>query len=160
MGREIGQLCSYLFVFLLGLNGCSDHQRPVNNKADIASIESLEQQLNDAYLNREWESFSSFFTEDGVWMPPNQKPLKGKEAWWEFVEGFWDAIPSEATLISDEIVVMGNWAYERHHDKTVFRSPDGSEMIYYSKGIHILERQTDGEWKIARYIWNDNPPSP
>ena len=54
-----------------------DHQA-ADTDADIAAIKSMAEQLGEAYVARDWDRFTSFFTDDAVWMPRGQPPLIGK----------------------------------------------------------------------------------
>ncbi len=127
--------------------------------ADVAAIENLVEQVKDAYVARDWEKFSGFFTSDGVWMPANRLPLIGREAWWSFIQRGWERSSVEQMdLSSEEIVVAGDWAFERHTEMTISKGNESGETRQsYYKGIWILQRQEDASWKIARYIWNRNP---
>ena len=127
---------------------------------DIAAINAVSDQVREAYMARDWDRFSGLFTDDAIWMPGNLLPLTGKAAWWSFVEGFWNSTAIvEMDVVSDEIVVMGDWAFERHTETTVTvpTAGDGEPSTYRFKGVWLLHRQADGSWKIARYIWNQNP---
>jgi len=148
----------FMGVVLL-IVGCGTTQQAADTDADVAAIESLTEQVRDAYVARDWERFSGFFTNDGVWMPRNSMPLIGKEAWWSWIQGWWDQSAIEQMDVStEEIVVAGDWAFERHNDTQVTTSKvDGETSQHYFKGIWILRRQEDDSWKIARYIWNRNP---
>ncbi len=141
------------------LTGSGTAQQTADTDADIAQIKNLTEQLKEAYIARDWERFSGFFTDDGVWMPPNMEPLVGKEAWWSFVESWWDQSAVERMTVShEEIVVVGDWAYERHNETQVVIPRGGGESSeLYFKGVWILQRQDNGSWKIARYIWNFSP---
>ena len=61
----------------------------MSQEADRVAIENMTEAANEAYLERDGDTFTSFFTEDGVWLPPGQPPLAGKNAWGGFVERFW-----------------------------------------------------------------------
>lgn len=72
---------------------------------------------------------------------------------------YWGFTPAVAESTVDEIIVFGDWALERHHEMSVYLPADGSDPVTsYNKGIHILQRQSDDSWRIARYIWNPDPP--
>lgn len=148
----------FMGVVLL-IVSCGTTQQAPDTDADIAAIESLSEQVQDAYIARDWEQFSSFFTDDGIWMPRNRMPLIGKEAWWSWIQGWWDqSAVEQMDVSSEEIVVAGDWAFERHNEVTTSRVKESGETRQsYYKGIWILRRQEDGSWKIARYIWNRNP---
>ena len=61
------------------------------DKTDMDAIKELFKQAEEAYGARDWDSFSSCFTDDAVWMPPDQPPLIGKDAWWSWIGGGWAA---------------------------------------------------------------------
>jgi ketosteroid isomerase-like protein len=105
------------------------------------------------YVARDWDGFASFFTEDAVWMPPDQPPLIGKDAWWSWIGEGWEQSTIEQLNSShEEIVISGDWAYERHNETQI---GPGRQMNF--KGIFIMHRQVGGSWKIARYCFNLSP---
>lgn len=146
-----------LAIVIVAASGSMRGASADDGATDIASIKALEERLNSAYLERDWETFSGLFTEDGMWMPPNRLPLVGKEAWWSMIGPFWPYKPVEVSTETEEIILLGDWAIERHNELAVFNLEDGKTRTSRYKGIHILQRQPDGDWKIARYIWNANP---
>ncbi len=148
----------FSILLVLGLLvGCGTPHEGADDEADIAAIKSLSKQAQAAYIARDWEGFASFFTDDGVWMPSGKLPLIGKEAWWSWIGGGWDrGTIDKMDLSHDEIVVAGDWAFERHSESTVSTRGGETRERHY-KGVWILRRQADGSWKIARYIWNRNP---
>ena len=80
---------------------------------DIIAIEHLIKEAIDAYVARDWDGFTSFFKDDAIWMPPDQTPLIGKDAWWSWIGKGWDkTIIDEMVSLSEEIIVAGDWAYE------------------------------------------------
>ncbi len=137
-------------------------QDTVTMEAEIAAIHTLSESVQKAYIARDWDQFADYFTDDAIWMPNEVSPLTGKDQWWTFVAPFWDTTTViEMDIVTEEIVVAGDWAFERHSEKQVIRpaSGEGDTATYYFKGIWLLQRQADGAWKIARYIWNWNPPA-
>jgi uncharacterized protein (TIGR02246 family) len=155
LGFSIGILMGVVLL----LAGCGTAQQAADTDADIEAIKSLSEQLQDAYIARNWERFSGFFTDDGVWMPPNLEPLVGKEAWWSWAQQWWDQSSVEQLSVSlEEIVVAGDWAFERHSEThVIIPKASGEPSQLYFKGVWILQRQDDGSWQIARYIWNSSP---
>ena len=154
-----GFFISVLMGVVLLLVSCGTTLQVADTDADVAAIENLIEQAKDTYVARDWEKFSGLFTNDGVWMPANRLPLIGKEAWWSWVQRGWEQSSVEQIdLSSEEIVVAGDWAFERHNEMIIYKGKESGETRQrYNKGIWILQRQEDGSWKIARYIWNRNP---
>jgi len=90
------------------------------SEADREAIKTVTEQSREAYMARDWNRFSGHFTEDAIWMPDNVLPLTGKAAWWSFVEQFWDSTAVvEMDLVSEEIIVAGDWAFQRMTETTV-----------------------------------------
>ena len=146
----------YIVAGTIGLI-ISGNTYAADSDADVAAIKRLVEQAKEAYIARDWERFANFFTEDGVWMPPNSQPLIGKDAWWSMMQWSWDRTTiQQMDITNDEIVVAGDWAFERHKEATTSIRNGESRQSHY-KGVWILRRQQDDSWKIARYIWNQNP---
>ena len=131
-----------------------------SDPADVDAIKSVHEQLSGPYMARDLNKFLSSFTDDFVGMPPDEPPIIGKDAWHSWLSGWWDLVAVEqATGSSEEIVVAGDWAFERHYDSAIYTSKASGEAQHrYFKGIFMLRKQADGSWKIARYCWNTNPP--
>lgn len=124
-----------------------------SDNTDVNAIKNTIKQLSDAYVARDWDGFTSFFTRDAVWMPPGQPPLVGKDEWWSWIGGRWDESTIEKMTVNhEEIVIAGHWAYE-WHTETQF----GPGWQRNFKGIFIMQRQDDNSWKIARYSFNHSP---
>jgi uncharacterized protein (TIGR02246 family) len=142
------------------LLGCEKDHRETAVDADDRAIRTVIDEMTNAYVARDWDAFTSFFTDDGIWMPPGFAPLSGKDAWWSFVRPWWDSsrvIDIGVTI--EDLNVIGDWAIERHTEFQVTSSGDNSEPVsFYFKGVWIFRRQQDGSWKIAQYIWNMNTP--
>ena len=129
-------------------------------QADLSAIRSVIQQMMAASSARDLEAFVSLFTEDVVVMMPDRLPVIGKDAWRASVQGPFDrSTVEQLDMPSEEIVIAGDWAFERHNETVVLVDREnGQRRRAYVKGIWILRRQADGSWKFARYMYNLNPP--
>ena len=129
-----------------------------SQSSDPDAIRAVIAGLTDAYKERDWDAFAGYFTEDAVWMPPNRTNLVGKDEWWSMVERWWHTTSVvEMGVETRDLIVERHWAIERHDEWQTTVNEDGDLTTRYFKGIWILERQSDGSWKIARYIWNYSP---
>jgi ketosteroid isomerase-like protein len=97
-------------------------------------------------------------TDDAVFLPPNTTAKTGAElrSWLgAFVNDFrvdW------LSFVSSEVEVFGDAAYHAYSYRWRVTPITGGEATVSSgKGVHILRRQADGSWKIAREIWNSSP---
>jgi ketosteroid isomerase-like protein len=91
-------------------------------------------------------------------MPPNSQPKRGVELreWLRaFVEEFRVEWLSYASM---EVLEAGETAYHSFAYTWRVRPRDGGEAKTSSgKGVHLLRREADGSWRIAREIWNSSP---
>jgi uncharacterized protein (TIGR02246 family) len=129
-------------------------------ESDAQDILRMTEELRQAYTHRNLEKFVDFFADDTVCMPNDEQPVVGKAAWRAWLQEWWEeSIVERMDLLTDEILVLGDWAFERHHETQVTAPRGGRETRTASfKGVWMLRRQ-DGSWKIARYIWNFDPVS-
>ena len=137
-------------VAALGVTGIVQGQgktEPVLNKMAAAWAA--------AYNAKDAAKLSSFYTEDAVFMPPNQPPVKGRaniEAQFkrEFQEGF-----TNLQLKPMESAISGSQAFEAG-TSTVTAPGGGTENGKYL----VVLKQVGGDWKIAYDINNADQPSP
>jgi ketosteroid isomerase-like protein len=96
--------------------------------------------------------------DNALFLPPNTSAKTGAElrAWLgAFVHDFraeW------LSFVSSEVQVFGEAAYHVYSYRwRVTPVGGGNVTVASGKGLHILRRQPDGQWKIAREIWNSTP---
>jgi len=152
-------MCAAL-VLTVVIVGCEVERPQPSADVDRKAIESVIEELTNAYVARDWDAFTDFFSDDGVWMPPGMAPLRGKDAWWSFVQPWWDGSNViDIGVTTEELVVIDDWAIERHTEYQITTFGDSAEPAsLYFKGVWIFRRQDNGAWKIAQYIWNENTP--
>jgi ketosteroid isomerase-like protein len=100
----------------------------------------------------------ALLADDAFFMPPNSHAKQGAElrAWLrDFLEGFrveW------LSYVSLEVLSTGDMAYHAYTYTWRVGPRGGAEAATSSgKGVHLLRRQPDGRWTIAREIWNSSP---
>jgi ketosteroid isomerase-like protein len=106
----------------------------------------------------DFKRFLALLTDDALFMPPNLHTKAG-EGLREWLRDFVDRYSVEyLKLTHDEMVVEGSLAYHRFvYGWKVTPKVGGETKVGHGKGMHILRRQPDGAWKIAREIWNAIP---
>jgi ketosteroid isomerase-like protein len=102
--------------------------------------------------------YLAVLTDDATFMPPNSLLKSGAElrAWLSaFVRDFeveW------LSFVTTELEVVENLAYHTYtYTWRLTPRAGGEGKVSSGKGLHILRRQPDGFWRIAREIWNDVP---
>jgi ketosteroid isomerase-like protein len=119
-------------------------EEPDTAAADIDAIHALREAWVAADNDSDLDGVMAVFTDDVVIMVAEEPTLIGKEA-----VRSWYFVGPEFEMSSDEVVVAGDWAF----DRGTFTS-DGEAGRY----VGILQRQTDGSWKYARIMGINDPP--
>lgn len=128
-------------------------------EADLAAINNVLNKEVAAINAGDIEGLMAITTDDIVLMPSNEPARVGKEACRSWSQDFFAQFSAQYAASSEEVVVAGDWAFQRYSDTITLTPVAGGEpMELQSKGIHIYQRQPDGSWKVARDIWNSNEP--
>lgn len=133
------------------ISGCNS--KPVQNltltNQDIEIIQNEIKKYELIIRACELESLGSIFTDDIVFIRPNDINITGIEDLLEIhysnisaIPGFWKS--------AIEINGSGQIAYS-------FGNYGFSEGISSGKFMEVREKQLDGSWPISRLIWNENP---
>jgi ketosteroid isomerase-like protein len=106
------------------------------------------------------ECLMSLVTDDIVMMHPNRPAIIGLAANRTDLLAAFERFHVDQSVVSDEIVVAGEWAFDRSRATTTLTPvAGGAPVTVRSKAITILRRQADGSWKIARVIGNLDHPA-
>jgi uncharacterized protein (TIGR02246 family) len=123
--------------------------------ADLAAIGRIHKEYVAAHNASDAERLMGLWADDAVLMPMDEPSLTGKEAIREHYQDFFDQNPSQISLSPLETRVAGDWAFERIQMTVTFADGEGEQERYADvKYLWILQRQSDGSWKIARAIYN------
>ena len=131
---------------------------------------SVDDQIMEMYGNR-LDNFQSAATaearadayvadivDEAVWMPQGGEPVRGKKAVHEWAVNFFatwileiDGGEFEPIIVGENFAIrrwVGNGAYEER--------ASGRRIPYSHNYIDILQKQSDGSWKLASHMWNSN----
>jgi len=127
-------------------------------RKDRQNISALINQEVNAVSAGDVETYHALLTDDAVFMPPNS-PAKTGEELRHWLRDFLECFTVEwMEFIHGNIEVTGDLAFHEYTYKwRVTPKEGGKTNVSGGKGIHIVRRQRDGSWKIAREIWNANP---
>ncbi len=127
--------------------------------ADVEAINQVRELEVAALTSEAVEGLTAAYTDDVVFMPPNEPATMGLQALQAWFQGFVDQFAVDLEYTSSDVSVAGDWAIERYTGTVTFTpKADGEPFTETIKGIHIYSRQPDGSWLIAQDIWNsDNP---
>jgi uncharacterized protein (TIGR02246 family) len=115
-----------------------ERTRAVNNASDV-------------------EGWVALFEDDAVYMPAGQPAVTSRDDLRAIASAGFSSWRSDIRITTDEIVVMGDWAFARARvTGTATPTGVGVPVSIDLKEIVIYRQQPDGAWKIARLISNTN----
>jgi uncharacterized protein (TIGR02246 family) len=129
--------------------------------ADLAAIEKLHQKDIEVTLSQDPKGLLDLWTEDAVRLFPGTPPAVGKQAIQAQGEKFKAEYPSFKVLTYaakyKNIQIEDGMACEWGEHESQFKmSPEAPPVSWHGTGFHVLKRQSDGSWKFAVLILNQN----
>lgn len=91
--------------------------------------------------------------DDAVFMPPGSPPVEGKE---EIVESILEPFPADVYDVeqtTDALLVCDDLAVNRASTIGTKSIEDGEQEVSH-KGLDVFRKDSDGTWKVAISIWN------
>lgn len=132
-----------------------------NGTRDKKEILRLIREQTDAYNHGNASLFLSSIAEDRISLNPNQPTVVGRGDEKE-LQDFFDRVEQYTNLQVDELVVFGDWAFERGSGEGTLTPKSAAEKqdptaSYSYKYIRVWNRRSEG-WKVVRSIWNTSDP--
>lgn len=148
---------SIIFLILTMLLGaCAPEPGTLDREADVAAINELRSQEETAAEIGDVETLLELRTDDFVAMPPGREAVVGREAVRAFLSGMFGQMSMEETVVSEEVTVSGDLAYDRGtFTGTAMPAGGGDPIPIEGAYLWVLERQQDGSWKYAIQMWSD-----
>jgi uncharacterized protein (TIGR02246 family) len=102
------------------------------------------------------------YTDDAILMPPNNSPVRGKQAIEKYLAEIGSQLQASNFQLSIlEVDVQGDTTIVRGTYSSSFTVPGtDAPMEDRGKTLNVWKRQADGSWKLHRDIWNSNMPIP
>jgi uncharacterized protein (TIGR02246 family) len=121
-------------------------------------IESLLSTYQTSLNTSDAKLAQSLYTKDGVFMPSEAPSGIGSDGIIKSYEFVFSQIQLNVEFHIEEIAVEGNMAFAITSSKgTVKILANGVEVAEANKELFVFEK-VDGEWKIARYMFNKSEP--
>jgi uncharacterized protein (TIGR02246 family) len=96
------------------------------------------------------ETVLSLMTEDVVFLVPGQPPMRGKAAFAASQAGMSARFTLDATSDTQEIIVLGDWAYIWTQLSVVMTPKGGGEAVKRAGPTLSIFRKESGRWLLAR----------
>ncbi len=106
-------------------------------------------------------AYASFYAEDGIMLPPNERPAAGRGPIEAFQRGAQTNSPytvKPSGINVDEVrFLTPDWAvYRSTLSGSRVAKADGTSSAFETKYFDVLRRGTDGRWQVAYRMWSDN----
>lgn len=104
--------------------------------------------------------YASLFTDDVVWMPPNAPDRIGRQAVLDAQSANFEKFSFSLKLTPSEThVIADDWGYVIGSVRGTLTPKAGGDVVdILFSAIFVMNRQADGNWRIARQMWNNKPP--
>ena len=145
---------SACFVLLFG---CTSPPPSELTEADRAAIREYYVELARILSPEDNRAWADGFTEDAVFMVPNQPAIRGREALYAWGEGDRSGVVLSATFSDIEIHGGGDWAWVTANQVLTI---EGVEEPVPGKALVVMERQPDGTWLQAAASGSNDHPLP
>jgi len=127
-------------------------------KEDKQAIEALLNTYKKSLNNSDAQLAQSLYTNDGIFMPTEAPSAIGSENILKSYEFIFTQIQLNIEFYIDEIVVEGDFAYAVTSSKGTTRiHATGDTIPEANRELFVFEK-VNGEWKIARYMFNKTEP--
>lgn len=127
-----------------------------------AAIAAIDKKFMEDVNRGNASAGAAAYTDDAILMPPNHSPLEGKQAIEKHLDELGSLLQGSNFQLSIlEVDVQGDTAIVRGTYSNSFTVP-GMDVPTedHGKTMNVWKRQTDGNWKLHRDIWNSNKPVP
>jgi uncharacterized protein (TIGR02246 family) len=116
---------------------------------DVEKINALNADFEKALREGDGEKCAAMCDENAVMMPPNKKPIEGREA----IKQHFANLGSDSTVSGEtlSIEVSGGLAYQR--SRATWNS-NGQQR--YTDSLDVLKQQDDGTWLFIASAWNSS----
>lgn len=129
--------------------------------SDRKNIESVLARYEQALNASDTDTVMTLYADDGVFMAQHSPPNVGREAIRRAYDNVFGAIDLDVQFTLDEVLqVSPQWAFARTRSEGfVTVNATGDKGPEANQELFVFEKQDNGDWKIARYIFSTtNPP--
>jgi uncharacterized protein (TIGR02246 family) len=131
-----------------------------SHATDEAAIRKVLSTYQDALSASNTEAVMPLYTEDGVFMPPNNHSAVGKGAVRQAYDAVFKAIALNVKFTIAELVSMSpEWAFVRTNSAGSQKiNATGAMSAEANQELFIFRKEADGKWRIARYSFSTTNP--
>ncbi|MBX7152148.1 SgcJ/EcaC family oxidoreductase [bacterium] len=132
----------------------------MSDKEDLEAIRRLHEKDMAASKQGDYQTLRSIMSDDAVVLPPGGKMIRGKDIldanFSKMKESMQTIEVLDYVLNFEEVQIIGDYAFEWGTISGSMKTKNSDIMHSRYKVMRIL-RKENGEWKVFRTIWNDEP---
>ena len=150
------------WIFFIACNNNSqtaDHQNTTDSAANVAAILKLDSAWSKSSETKSAEGWLSYYSDDAIMMPPNEKVCKDKASREASVKNMF-AIPGMSLAFQTtkaEVSRSGDLGYAVGVYQWSSKDEKGNDYHETGKYSETWKKQSDGSWKCIADIWNADP---
>ncbi|MGY2487758.1 YybH family protein [Cupriavidus sp. CP313] len=132
------------------------------NEAARAAITRQLDRYERALNASDIDGVMQLYARDATFMPQNSQPAVGRDAVRDAYRRVFDTIKLNIDFKIDEIrPVSRDWAYARTRSTGTVKvlASDQSPGPECNQELFLLQREADGQWRFARYIFSTTNPA-
>lgn len=117
-------------------------------------VEQRRREWRTAVNAGDLESYLELVTTDVVWLTPAGSPVKGRDAFGNWLEPFFGKYDYDFQLEPKRVRVFEGWCAEGGRYASVMKPKGGGEQQEHSGTYAVLWRLDEGDqtWRIERYV--------
>ncbi len=167
-GRPRTGLAALLTLLSGALVGCStpDSTRVAAGAGctltdeDVAWIQDLEAEYERHVQSSDFEAMAALLDDGIVLMAPNQPDIVGKSQVREWQKAWEELTFKSYAQTVESIVGCGDLAYVKMSYSLSIAPLGAADLVSDSgRGIHILQKRSDGAWVITHHFFSSDRPS-
>jgi ketosteroid isomerase-like protein len=163
------KLCTVMFsaLVLCSMVGCKKGEEVaeeplIDVEASTEAIKTWFDQYTSSIKAGDVDSLLALYAENIVILPPNGSIVEGRDAYRQWISGWFGNFNAEEKLEIQEIKILGRNAFVRgsHNYRNIHKE---TGVTKEGKGtfINFFELQSDGMWKCTHNMWTIvSPPHP
>ncbi len=122
---------------------------------DLAAIDAV-RAMEAASIN-EGDSavLAKIYAADAESVPPGEPAVQGVDALAAWLDAMIADYEVNLEYTASDVKLLGDWAVEQYAGSVVMTPRAGGDVVAEAvRGVHVYQRDADGNWKIAHDIWN------
>jgi uncharacterized protein (TIGR02246 family) len=140
-----------------GLSACAAKGPAAFTDGDRTAIRAVIDSFTTAVTNNDFATAASYYSEDGVIMPPNSSAVQGRAEIQKGLSGFGHINSFSQPVI--EVDGVGDLAFARvSYEANFTPSATTGPLTDKGKALIVLRKQADGKWRTTRGMHSSDLP--